>query len=171
MKYERKTEKEDFIKVNGENVYTMNDILKGNPTYRECVLAFSTLDDGEDYDIKATALWAANSVSLLIERLEEDKDISRYVLLYNTLLFIRFVYQRNAKGEETFDKPNIPLIAELDIALSKEVEKMFKKHNSKNYKELLEELLEEESSRGIAVVLTDAIVRVVSSNKDVVKFC
>ena len=167
MKYERRTEeKEDFIKVNGENVYTMNDILKGNPTYRECVLAFSTLDE-EDYDFKATALWAANSVSLLIERLEEDKDISRYVLLYDTLLFMRFVYQRNAKDEETFDKPNIPLIAELDIALSKEVEKMFKKYNAKSYKELLEE----ESSRGIAVVLTDAIVRVVSSNKDVVKFC
>lgn len=167
MKYERKPEeKEDFIKVNGENVYTMNDILKGNPTYRECVLAFSTLDE-EDYDFKATALWAANSVSLLIERLEEDKDISSYVLLYNTLLFMRFVYQRNAKDEETFDKPNIPLIAELDIALSKEVEKMFKEHNAKSYKELLEE----ESSRDIAVVLTDAIVRVVSSNRDVVKFC
>nr|DAT58004.1 MAG TPA: hypothetical protein [Caudoviricetes sp.] len=80
---------------------------------------------------------------------------------------MRFVYQRNAKDEETFDKPNIPLIAELDMALFKEVEKMFKEHNSKNYKELLEE----ESSRSIAVVLTDAIVRVVSSNKDIVKFC
>lgn len=168
MKYERKPEeKEDFIKVNGENVYTMNDILKGNPTYRQCVLAFSTLDDEEDYDLKATTLWAANSVSLLVERLEEDKNISSYVLLYNTLLFLRFVYQRNAKDEETFDKPNIPLIAELDMALSKEVEKMFKKYNAKSYKELLEE----ESSRGIAVVLTDAIVRVVSSNKDIVKFC
>lgn len=171
MKYERKdgkpTElKETFIEINGKRVSTINDILKDNSAYRSCVAAFGSLEEQKDADIKIASIWAASSMSLFIQNLKEDKEISRYALLYNALLFLRFVYQRNA-GNELFDAENVLLVAEIDEALSKQVEKLFKEFDVENY----EEFLEKEEPEGISVSMTDAIVRVISSNEKLDRFC
>lgn len=171
MKYERKdgkpTErKETFIEINGKRVSTINEILKDNNAYRSCVVAFGSLEKQKDADLKIVSIWAVNSMALFIQNLKDDKEISRYALLYNALLFLRFVYQRNA-GNELFDAENVSLVAEIDEALSKQVEKLFKEFDVENY----EELLEKEEPEGISVSMTDAIVRVISSNEKLDRFC